>query len=232
MSEKTAVGLLTFEDSPLTMPCLLRLKEMGYSKIHLIFDGDQPWLQLMKIISERTEGQVKVFSREDYQSAGATLHSVSSHNAPECLKLVQDLNLWVLGSCGTPRKLESSLLNGLPGGVLNAHPGKLPHFRGSSTLEWALHHNESVEVTTHWMNEAYDQGSILKHFPFPTAGLTYTEIRTQISAFQGESLAWALDHVLTHKLKSTEQKPQGEGKVWSRAPSDIVEGLRLRGKFK
>ncbi len=50
-------------------------------------------------------------------------------------------------------------------GVLNAHSGPLPYFRGMNCLEWALFYNVKPEVTVHLIDSGIDTGPILKRFP-------------------------------------------------------------------
>ena len=46
-------------------------------------------------------------------------------------------------------------------GVLNAHSGQLPFFRGMNVVEWSLFYNVSPTITVHMINSKIDEGEIL-----------------------------------------------------------------------
>jgi folate-dependent phosphoribosylglycinamide formyltransferase PurN len=52
-------------------------------------------------------------------------------------------------------------------GVLNAHGGPLPAFRGMNSGEWALFHGVAPEVTIHLIDTGIDTGPILLRRPVP-----------------------------------------------------------------
>lgn len=46
-------------------------------------------------------------------------------------------------------------------GVLNAHMGLLPKYRGMNVLEWSLFYDDAIGVTIHFIDEGIDTGGIL-----------------------------------------------------------------------
>jgi methionyl-tRNA formyltransferase len=58
--------------------------------------------------------------------------------------------------------IRRPLLAATPLGFINVHPGKLPWYRGRSTVNWAIVNGESeVGITVHVMDEGVDTGDIL-----------------------------------------------------------------------
>lgn len=57
-------------------------------------------------------------------------------------------------------------------GVLNAHGGPLPRFRGMNAAEWALLHAVAPTVTVHFMDAGIDTGPILLERPIPAVAWT------------------------------------------------------------
>lgn len=51
-------------------------------------------------------------------------------------------------------------------GVLNAHSGPLPFFRGMNCLEWTLLHGVKPQVTVHLIDTGVDTGPILNYYPW------------------------------------------------------------------
>jgi len=61
-------------------------------------------------------------------------------------------------------------------GILNAHIGKLPMFRGRSVMEWTLLHGEQTGVTVFFLDEGIDTGPRIVLFePVPIAGFAGIE---------------------------------------------------------
>ena len=56
---------------------------------------------------------------------------------------------------------ESLLIEAPRIGVLNAHMGFLPSFRGVHVLEWSLFHDHPIGVTVHFIDRGIDTGDIL-----------------------------------------------------------------------
>ena len=65
-------------------------------------------------------------------------------------------------SVNWPRLIRSQLLTAFPFGILNAHAGDLPRYRGNACPNWAiLNFERRVGVTVHRMVEEVDAGPVL-----------------------------------------------------------------------
>lgn len=49
----------------------------------------------------------------------------------------------------------------IPRGVLNAHPGLLPAYRGVDVIPWAIHNGDPVGITIHFVDPGVDTGDIV-----------------------------------------------------------------------
>ncbi len=65
--------------------------------------------------------------------------------------------------------LRPALLDAVPGGVLNAHGGPLPAFRGMNVAEWALLYGVTPEVAVIQVDAGIDTGPIVHTYPIPGA---------------------------------------------------------------
>lgn len=54
-------------------------------------------------------------------------------------------------------------------GVINAHNGALPHYRGMDAVGWTVINNDPVVCTLHLARPAVDQGEVLATIPLPFA---------------------------------------------------------------
>lgn len=60
--------------------------------------------------------------------------------------------------------LRRKFIENTPYGVLNAHSGPLPFFRGMNCMEWTLFYGVQPEITVHMIDKGIDTGPILKRF--------------------------------------------------------------------
>ena len=65
-------------------------------------------------------------------------------------------------SVNNPRLISKSTLSLFPYGILNAHPGDLPKYRGNATPNWAILNGEKkIPITIHFMDDGLDSGPIM-----------------------------------------------------------------------
>lgn len=121
------------------------------------------------------------------------VYAVRSHNSAECAELLRSLapDVLFLRSCGIirPEILEIARI-----GVLNAHYGELPKYRGVYATEWAILQGDQPAVTMHFVNQDVDGGDIVASRPVPLrTGATLASLREDSSRISGELLADVLD---------------------------------------
>jgi methionyl-tRNA formyltransferase len=120
-------------------------------------------------------------------------------------------------SVNWPKLVPQSLLDRFPRGVLNAHLGDLPRFRGNAAPNWAILLGEPrVVLTVHRMDAGLDSGPILAQHALPLDDSVYI----------GDVYAWA-DKVVPETFAealTAEPRPQeGEPlRVYPRRPEDAL----------
>jgi len=130
-------------------------------EINCIILDAKDWTDKDKLIwKERTNGKIKEISPYSINES-ICYFLVDSHNSSKTEKLIIKRDIDLLINSGTPRILESNILNSSRIGVLNCHPGLLPNYRGCTCVEWALFNNDPVGNTAHLMTEKIDEGPIL-----------------------------------------------------------------------
>jgi len=106
--------------------------------------------------------------------AGVPYFCASSINRPEFLELAAQSGAGVAISVNWPTLVGPEMLARFEHGVVNAHAGDLPRFRGNATPNWAiLAGEEAVVLTLHRMVEQLDAGPILAQRAFPLTRSTY-----------------------------------------------------------
>ena len=93
-------------------------------------------------------------------------------------------------------------------GVINAHNGALPAYRGMDAVGWAVLNNDPIVCTLHLATPAVDQGDVLATEPVPltpTGGL-----RERVKTTQLRLLLAATQFVATTgRLPATTEQPDG-----------------------
>lgn len=81
-------------------------------------------------------------------------------NSSSTVTSLTKLNLDILIYC-SGGILKGPLIHTPKIGVLNAHMGILPKFRGMNVLEWSIFYGYPIGVTIHFIDEGIDTGNIL-----------------------------------------------------------------------
>ncbi len=104
---------------------------------------------------------------------------VPSHNGPQCLELLRELQPDIIAVYGT-MVIGQAVIAQAKVSIINMHTGLSPLYRGSDTIFWALYNAEPehVGVTIHRLNSGLDAGAI-----FATAKPAFSPDDTEDSLF-------------------------------------------------
>jgi methionyl-tRNA formyltransferase len=184
--------------------------------VALICDNAPPIQRDVELWNQRTGGklgryELSLQTRQHLATVGAPVYFVENHNSAYCVDLLRSLHLDVLINSGTPRKLNAAVLTASSLGVLNAHPGQLPQYRGCSAVEWSLLNNDGLGNTIHFMNERYDEGPILRFQPYhPKRHASYQEIRAGLYEDSGLLIADVIRSMASGEVTVEDAHPQDE----------------------
>ena len=145
---------------------LKRLGPIGTSRI--IFKRVRKILAPMelKMTSRRVQRKLAPGTAEEwfsdgfYQSYSDKVYIVDDFNGQQCEQLLKEIepDIIVLGGS---RIIRKNIINIPKIGILNAHPGLLPKYRGVDVIPWAIYHGDAVGVTVHFVDEGIDTGGIV-----------------------------------------------------------------------
>lgn len=108
------------------------------------------------------------------EETGAAYFCDAAVNRPQHLEMAQASGAAVAISVNWPTLVGPAMLDLFQHGVINAHAGDLPRFRGNATPNWAILAGEDrVVLTLHRMVEELDAGPILAQRAFPLTDATY-----------------------------------------------------------
>jgi folate-dependent phosphoribosylglycinamide formyltransferase PurN len=94
------------------------------------------------------------------RATGARHVKVKSLNAPECLAILREANADLVVYAGGGL-LQKEFLDIPRLGVVNAHGGPLPQFRGMDAVNWPLLHGVNPAITVHYVDPGVDTGPII-----------------------------------------------------------------------
>lgn len=92
---------------------------------------------------------------------------VKNHNDKNCKKILNELQPDLIILCPASSIIKKNILDTPKIGVINAHMGLLPKYRGMNALEWTLFHEKKAYITVHFVEEDLDMGDIIKVYNFP-----------------------------------------------------------------
>ncbi len=87
-------------------------------------------------------------------------YHVVVHNSAECEELIKKYELDV-GIILGARILKENTINAFKIGIINMHPGMLPHNRGLDNIKWAILKGYKQGVSVHLISKEIDQGSLI-----------------------------------------------------------------------
>jgi folate-dependent phosphoribosylglycinamide formyltransferase PurN len=177
-------ALLSTLDHPLLPGFLAELRRHGISNYAVICDSRGIGAKSASLLIKRMNGwnpavHYEIDILKDLPNI--PFYFVESHNSEKCSRLINLLDLGFLINAGTTGRLAGNILAASTKGVINVHPGELPHYRGKNCPEWAIHYNDPVLVSAHLMTEEYDEGLVFETQILETDGiLSYSDFRKEI----------------------------------------------------
>lgn len=159
-------------------------------------------------------------TEEDFRKLAQTYHCPffcdSRIERPAYLEMLRAANADVAISVNWPTVLTEQILDLFPHGVINAHFGDLPRFRGNAAPNWAILNGEKqVTVTLHRMAPSLDAGPVFLKRSMELRADTYI---ADVYEFASRAVPEMFVEVIT-KLQS------GEAKAYEQ-PTDPKLSLR------
>lgn len=144
---------------------------------------------------------------------GLEFISVDSVNEPSVVERVRRQNLDLLLNAGG-EILRAPLIDATRHGILNAHMGRLPTYRGFNVLEWSLFYLDDPGVTLHFIDTGIDTGPIVRFVPIPiTPEDDIDSLRAKSFPVNVDLMLWAIGQLNRGNLESRSQESE-EGKQY------------------
>ncbi len=144
---------------------------------------------------------------------GIAYERVSSFNTAAAIDFVTGNRLDILINAGTGI-FRKSIIGAPALGILNAHMGYLPTFRGMNVIEWSLFYGHTIGSTVHFIDRGIDTGDILLFRELPVEkGDTIETLRGRMQVLGVELLAECISRIEEGKIERIPQAPH-EGKQY------------------
>lgn len=220
-------AFLVLEEHPYGRQMLQQLLEAGFAPRILIEEASAVADTERQKFLDRIAGHpVAPTFTELLAGRDVRREKVENHNDPRCAAILRDVApaLIVLG--GT-RILKPHVFEVAGDGCLNAHPGLLPEVRGSASVAWAIHLDEKVGCTCHFIEAGVDTGPIVGRREIAVhRGDTYEKLCWETI---GLSATLMTEAVAAYASGTLEPTPQAAGSpAYRNMPDEMVEQVRAK----
>ena len=175
------IGILTNlndESLPFLLKKIKNLKKINFYLIIAKTKNDN--FKSQKIFIDRTGNYFLKHNLDLFNiNLNYPIFLVNTHNSKKFHKIIQLNNIKYLYNSSTPNKINKVTLKKVKG-IINIHPGVLPHYRGCTCPEWTLFNKDALGITAYYMDDGYDSGKIIeiKYLKFKKADIReYKDIR-------------------------------------------------------
>lgn len=173
---------------------------------------------------------------EDYEKLANNISHIGGLNTPGAVSFLKKTNmdLLILGQTGIVPK---SILEIPKIGVLNAHPGVLPYYRGMDVYRWAVLNGEfdKIGVSVHWVDAGVDTGDIIETCLYePNSDTRFDDLEHKLYDLCVKKLVETVSHISKGNIvKGTRQKA-GDGKQYYKMPRrlEIISSEKYHQQMK
>lgn len=158
------------------------------------------------------------------RDVGAQFFRASETEPGEIESLARSASAGVAISMNWPTLLQREIRSAFAHGVVNAHPGDLPRYRGNACPNWAILAGErEVVLTLHEMDDGLDTGPVYLKRAFALTDTTYVgDVYDFLADAVPASFVELVDGLATGALQPTPQPddPQAALRCFPRLPRD------------
>jgi len=156
--------------------------------------------------------------------------SCKNNNDADCEKFLREsgVDMIVLGDC---RIIKDHIIDLVPHGAVNVHPGYLPDVKGNNPYIWAIYKDMPCGVTTHFINSGVDTGPIIYKERLncdwqrvPAAGkpgFSLQELLVDVYKLCGKVIVEGVSQIKAGAVQLEEQPPSNPDDTFRLAPPEV-----------
>ena len=174
-----------------TQDFLFHLKVKGYH-VRLVLGAPKRKLNIPPSSIRSKIRHQGLLHPADIADAFGYCYKVINHNDRRVPLLLREYQV-ELGIIAGARILKSHVIQSVPQGIINFHPGLIPEARGLDAVLWSILEDVPLGVTAHCIDERVDAGSILLKRTIPIyPDDTLLDLTERVYEFQLEMLDEAI----------------------------------------
>lgn len=188
----------------------------------------------LKMVSENVKRAVAPRAREAwlsndfYQSYSKKVYIVDDFNGKQCEQLLREIEPDVI-VLGGSRIIRKNIINIPKIGILNAHPGLLPKYRGVDVIPWAIYYGDAIGVTVHFVDEGIDTGGIIAQKAINiTEGDTIDSLGKKAQILAAELIAETLLRIIERGHIPVIPQSREDGKQYYRMPMKLFQETKRK----
>ena len=194
-----------------TQDFLFWLKVLGFN-VRLVIAADPVKLKIPPATVRTKIRHKALLHPRDVTTNLGWEYRVAAHNSQETRTLLEEHKI-ELGVIAGARILKAHIIESVPLGIINFHPGLIPEARGLDAVLWSIYKDISLGVTAHIIDEKIDAGKILIKRSIPIyQDDTIYDLTERVYELQLDLLEEAI-----HKAVQGEGRPiEGDGGFYNR----------------
>lgn len=130
---------------------------------------------------------------------------------------------------GGSRIIKEHIINIPEIGILNAHPGLLPKYRGVDVLQWSIYNDDPIGVTVHFIDKGVDTGGICKQEEIPIRKNDTLELlKSKANSISGKLMARVVKGIINNNSEPIKENKLEEGKQFYKMDADKLKIVKQK----
>ena len=228
--EDLPFAYLNLRDHPRGALMLQAILDAGF-RPRMVIEEDSPLAEAGRAGQLRQLRQVEWFQpppavEQVCAEHGISYQTVAEHNEPRVGDALRDAHL-PLAVLGDVRILKPHIIDAVPHGIINVHPGLLPDVRGNNPYIWSIIHGLPQGATAHLIDRGVDSGPILLARPLVvSSGTSLPELILAVNELCAGVITDVLHQIVAGEASATPQVPsprfafrEARPEIWALAVS-------------
>ncbi len=158
------------------------------------------------------------------------IYFVKNFNSNLTESILKDINpdLIILGGA---RIIKENIISIPKIGILNAHPGLLPKYRGVDVILWSIYNGDDIGVTIHFIDKGVDTGTICrKKIIEIEKNDSIKTIREKAINISAELMVKVVKEIIQNKEIKTIDNKKEDGKQYYKMNKALMEKVDMKLK--
>jgi len=132
---------------------------------------------------------------------------------------------------GGARIIKENIISIPKIGILNAHPGLLPKYRGVDVILWSIYNGDDIGVTIHFIDKGVDTGTICrKKIIEIEKNDSIKTIREKAINISAELMVKVVKEIIQNKEIKTIDNKKEDGKQYYKMNKALMEKVDMKLK--